>query len=286
MKLGIIGMIPSDFRTVDDALCQHIRAMGFSGVVAHLTGDPFSADLGALQHLQHILQRHGLRWVQLWGWYPSIVTDDEAVRASGIRAAGEIVRLGALMGVDAIGLRPTSMSHHGPWSPHPANYAPATEARLIDSLKQIVAVAAQHRLPIALECHVLTTLHSPAAIQRVLAAVNSPWLKINFDPVNLVGDLHAAYHLPRLLNELFDALGHLVIAAHIKDVTVEDDLVVHIREAMPGEGLMDFETLLTRFEALLPGAYAFIEHLPPEQVPQAAEFVRRRLNELHIPILE
>lgn len=286
MKLGVIGMIPSDFRTVDDALCLHIRSMGFSGVVAHITGDPFSADMGALHHLKAILERHALRWVQLWGWYPSIVTADETVRSEGIRAACELVRLGALMGVDAVGMRPTSMSSHGPWSPHPANYYPDTEARLIDSLKQITTVAARYQIPIALECHVLTTLNSPTVIRRVLDAVESPWLKVNFDPVNFVSDLHAAYNLPQLLNHLFDTLGNLALSAHIKDVCVEDDLVVHIREALLGEGLMDFNTLLTRLEALMPNAYAFIEHLPPDKVPQAAAFLHRKLTELNISILE
>ncbi len=286
MKLGVIGMIPSDFRTVDDALCLHIREMGFSGVVAHIAGDPFSCDLDALDHLKDILRHHALRWVQLWGWYPSIVTPDARVREAGIRAACEIVRLGALMGVDSIGMRPTSMSTVGPWSPHPANYHTETEVRLIDSLKQIASAAAHDQIPIALECHVLTTLHSPTVIRRVLDAVNSPWLNINFDPVNFVGDLHSAYDLTTLLNHLFDTLGHLAVSAHIKDVVVEDDLVVHIREALLGEGLMDFDTLLTRFEALTPESYAFIEHLPPEKVPQAAAFLRRKLNELGIPILE
>jgi sugar phosphate isomerase/epimerase len=286
MKLGVIGMIPSDFRAVDDALCEHIRAMGFSGVVAHVAGDPFMADIGALDYLKDMLTKHRLRWVQLWGWYPSIVTDDDMVRAQGIRAASEIIRLGALAGVDSIGMRPTSMSSVGPWSPHPANYHPDTEARLIDSLRQIAATAARYQMPIALECHVLTTLHNPEVIWRVLDAVGSPWLKVNFDPVNFVGDLHSAYGITGLLNRLFDLIGSVAISAHIKDVCVEDDLVVHIREALLGEGLMDFDTLLTRFEALLPEGYAFIEHLPPEQVPLAAAFLRHKLAELNIPILE
>lgn len=286
MKLGVIGMIPSDFRTVDDALCRHIRSMGFSGVVAHIAGDPFNADLDALYHLKDIFKRHQLHWVQLWGWYPSIVTPDEAVRTEGIREACEIVRLGALMNVDSIGMRPTSMSTVGPWSPHPANYHPETEARLIDSLRQISEAAAKHQIPIALECHVLTTLHSPPVIQRVLDAVGSPWLKINFDLVNFVGDLHAAYDLPRVIQHLADTLGRFAVSAHIKDVVVEDDLVVHISEAMLGEGLIDFDVLLPHIEAMMPQGYAFIEHLPPEKVPQAAAFLQRKLNELNIPILE
>jgi len=47
MRLGVIGLIPADFFTADDALMERIRAMGFTGVVAHISGDPHQADPAA-----------------------------------------------------------------------------------------------------------------------------------------------------------------------------------------------------------------------------------------------
>ena len=286
MRLGVIGLIPSDFLATDDALAQYICSLGFSGVAAHLSGDPLAASPDALHHLRDVLSANGLRLVQFWGWYPSIVTDDETTRSKGIRAVQELVRLGASIGAEMIGVRPTSMSPNGPWSPHPLNYAPATEDRLVNSLGQIAAACEDYGLPIALECHVTTTLHSPPAVRRVIERVGSTWIKMNFDPVNFVRDHLTAYNMTDLLHELFDTLGPFTAAAHVKDIVVEDNHIVHISEAPPGAegGLMDFDTFFRRYETLLPDGYVFIEHLPPEQIPAAADYVQQKLRHLNITI--
>lgn len=284
MRLGVIGLIPSDFYQVNDKLAQDIRSLGFTGVAAHVSGDPFWAQPAAIHHLRDALTANGLRLVQFWGWYPSIISEDETTRTAGIRAAREIVRLGALAGADMIGLRPTSLSPDGPWSPHPANYTQEAEDRLARSLREIAAVGDEHGLPLALECHVTTTLASAGVVRRVIERAGSPWLKVNFDPVNLVCDHRTAYDTTGLLRHLLDTLGDYIAAAHVKDVKVDDDHVVHISETPPGTGLMDFDTFFTGFEALLPNGYALIEHLPPEQIPAAADFVQRKLRDLNIPL--
>jgi sugar phosphate isomerase/epimerase len=284
MRLGIVGLIPSDFTTFDDEQARHIRAMGFSGVAAHVAGDPFAAQEKALRHLRAVLDANGLRLVQFWGGYPSLVTGDDSIRQQGVAAAREIVRLGAFMRADMVGIRPTSMSPNGAWSPDAANYLPATEDRLVDSLRQIAAACADHVMPMALECHVTTTLSSPPIVRRVIERVGSHWVRVNLDPVNFVRDHQTVYDTTGLLDELFDTLGEYIAAVHIKDVKVEDNHVVHISETPPGTGLLDFDTLFRRFEGLLPDGYALIEHLSPEQIPAAAAFVQRKLRDLQITV--
>jgi sugar phosphate isomerase/epimerase len=286
MKLGVVGIIPADFYQVDDAFCGHIRAMGFTGVGAHISGDPLQADANAVRHLSAVLTANGLRLVQFWGWYPSVVCDDDDTRAAGIRAAQEIIRLGSMAGADMIGIRPTSAGANGAWSPDGGNYTDATRNRLINSLREIAKACEQHAIPMALECHVTTALYSAAVVREVIERVGSPLVKMNMDPVNFVRDLPTAYHNTPLLNELFDELTPHIAAAHVKDVMVEDDHVVHIRETPPGTGLLDFDTFFRRFEAALPDGYALIEHLPPEKIPAAAAFVQAKLKDMGIGIRE
>lgn len=286
MRLGVIGLIPSDFFAADDGLMEHIRGMGFTGVAAHISGNPQEVNPAALQHLVRLLERHQIRFVQLWGWYPSIVTTDQSVRDSGIAAANTIIRLGAEFGAEMIGLRPTSMSPHGPWSPDGRNYHADTRARLIDSLTQIGQTCEIYQMHVGLECHCLTALSTPSITRQVLEAVGSPWLKINFDPINFLTDLPTAYNSAALINEMFDELGHYAVTAHIKDAAVDDNLVVHISEVPLGEGIFDLDTFLLRYQALHPDKFAFIEHLPPEKIPAAATFLRQKLHTLNIPILE
>jgi sugar phosphate isomerase/epimerase len=65
------------------------------------------------------------------------------------------------------------------------------------------------------------------------------------------------------------------VAAHAKDVTVADRLVLHIDETVPGRGLLDLEHFLRRFEQSCPEGYVLIEHLRAEDVPEARDALLR-----------
>lgn len=285
MKLGVVGVIPNDFDLVDDARAAQIAALGVTGVGAHVGGNPHDMPPERVRRLRDVLAAHGIRIVQFWGWYPSIVTADESIRKTGVDHARKIVELGTHAGAEMIGIRPTSMSPNGAWSPHRDNFAPETEDRLVRSLGEIAQASEVHGLPLALECHVTTTLNTPATVRRVIDRVGSPWIKVNIDAVNFVKDFADAYDTTALLRDLFAQVGDYAASAHVKDVVVGDDLVVHIDEAIPGRGLMDFDTLLTEFEARLPDGYAFVEHLPEADIPEALAFIRGKLDALQIPIL-
>ena len=284
MYLGVVGIIPNDFDLVDEARAREIAAFGITGVGAHIGGNPHEMSPERVCRLRDVLTDQGIQIVQFWGWYPSIVTPDEAIRQTSVDHARKIVELGVEAGAAMIGIRPTSMSPNGAWSPHRDNYLAATEDRLVRSLSEIAQACEVHGLPMALECHVTTTLNSPQTVRRVIERIGSPWVKVNIDAVNFVSDFAAAFDTTSLLHDLFAELGQYAAAMHIKDVVVGDDLVVHIDEDVPGRGLLDFDTLFREFEAVLPNGYGLVEHLPEAQIPEALAFVRGKLNELNIPI--
>ncbi len=286
MRLGVTGMMPSNLDDVDQRLARKIAELGFTGVGAHLAGDPRAVSAETCHRAKSILEEQGIRIIQFWGFYNSIISPDESVRQSGVKTAQEIIRLAARLGADMVGIRPTSLNPRGAWWPHPDNDSPVTEERLIRSLREIASVCETNGVPITLECHVTSTLNSATSVRRIIEATGSKWIKVNMDPVNFIPDLRTAHHTTELLNELFDVLGSYVAAAHIKDVYVEDRHVVHISETIPGDGIFDFDTLFRRFEETLPQGYGFIEHLPESQIPQANVFVREKLKQLNIPILK
>ncbi|MBI1258636.1 MAG: TIM barrel protein [Chloroflexi bacterium] len=284
MYLGVAGMIPSNFDLVDEARARQIAALGVSGVGAHMGGNPHEMSAQRVRRLRDCLADQGLRIVQFWGAYPSIISPDETIRQAGVDQARRIVELGVEAGAAMIGIRSTSMSPAGAYVPHRDNYLPATEDRLVKSLGEIAQASEIHDLPLALECHVTTTLSSPKTVRRIIERVGSPWVKVNIDAVNFVSNFAAAFDTTTLLRGLFDELGQYAAAMHIKDVTVGDRLVVHIDETVPGRGLFDFDTLFREFEAILPNGYGLVEHLPEDQIPEALAFVRGKLNQLNIPI--
>jgi sugar phosphate isomerase/epimerase len=283
MRLAVTGMIPGDFN-VDDNLARKIAELGFTGVGAHWMQPPEALSPATCKRVRSVLEQQGIRLIQFWGHYSSIVSPDEFVLQAGVNTMREIIRLAAELGAPMVGVRPTSLNPRGDWWPHPDNYAPATEDRLVRSLREIAAASEVHGVQIALECHVTTTLDSAESVRRVIQRAESPWIKVNMDPVNFVSDLRAAFNTTALVNHLFDVLGPYVVSAHVKDLYVEDRHVAHISETIPGDGIFDFDTFFRCYEALLPDGYAFIEHLPEGQIPQAAAFVIQKLAKLHIPI--
>ena len=284
MYLGVVGIIPNDFDLVDEARAREIAAFGITGIGAHIGGNPHDMSPERVRRLRDVLADQGIQIVQFWGWYPSIVTPDESIRQTGVDHARKIVELGVEAGAAMIGIRPTSMSPKGAWIPHRDNYMPATEDRLVQSLSEIAQACEVHGLPLALECHVTTTLSSPKRVRQIIERTGSSWIKVNIDAVNFVSDFAAAFNTTPMLHDLFTELGQYAAAMHIKDVVVGDDLVVHIDEDVPGRGFMDFDTLFREFEAVLPNGYGLVEHLPEPQIPEALAFVRAKLNELNIPI--
>ena len=99
----------------------------------------------------------------------------------------------------------------------------------------------------------MTTLDTPETIRDIIDAVGSPMVRVNFDPVNLLGDLSAVYASGDGIRHMWDVIGpRYVPSAHLKDVLPLPHLVVHLAEVAPGKGLL--------------------EHLPADEVDDAIRF--------------
>ena len=286
MRLGGVDEWFGGWLNIDDNVARKIADLGFTGMGLHYNGDPTEQPVEDALRTKDLLAGHGIEIVQFWGKYPSLITPDETVRREGVRLAQNAVHRAADLGAHMASIRPTSMHPTAQWGPHPLNYAPETEDRLVRSLSEIAEVADVRQIPVALEVHVTSTLRSAEVIRDIIERTGSSWIKVNADMVNFIPDFATAYNTTALINHVFDVLGPYIVNAHLKDIVVSPPLIVHIDEAIPGTGLLDWDTLFRRFEALLPEGYALIEHLKDyEQVRQARDFVAGKLDELNITII-
>lgn len=283
MKLGIAGLLPH-WNAIDLPAAQRVRQAGFRGASIFFP-KPLEAEQAHVARLRMILAEAGLEAAQANGWYEVLVHPDDAVRAEGVRGIQALCRLGRQIEAGSVYVRPGSLNPRGAWYPHPENHSPATFDRLIDSLKAAARTAEQEGVLLALEGHVLSPLDSAQRMRDALDAVGSPVLMVNMDPVNFIGSVGDVHDTTRVLTELFDKLGQSIIAAHLKDCALEDQLVLHIKEVLPGTGTLDYGLLLTRMQALQPDVYALIEHLPDDQVPQARENVVRMAEKVKVALV-
>jgi sugar phosphate isomerase/epimerase len=284
MKIGLLGLIMSDLSDVNYNTLRWAYDLGFHGVGAHLTvpADTISADIAA--NARSAFDSVGMPFLQLWGPYPSIISPDEDVRQSGVDGARALVRLAAQMGIPESGVRPTSLSPRGDWWPHPDNFKPETEARLIRSLCEILETAEAHDITIVLETHTTTTLNTPETIRRIIEQTGSQRLKLNLDPCNFMGDLQTVYHQAALFERLFSQLTPYIATVHLKDFLLEDRFVVHISETVIGTGLMEWDILLPLVNQHKPDAYVVIEHLPINLIPLAKRNLTDKIKALGLPL--
>ncbi len=285
MRLGGVDEWFGGWNNITEEVAHKVLDLGFTGLGLHYNGDPLEQDLDEALRIKAILDDHDIEIVQFWGSYPCIICDDEDARREGVRIGRNTVQRAAELGAITASIRPTSLHPTSQWGPHPLNYAPATEDRLVRSLSEIAEVCEVHQVPVTLEVHVTTTLRDAETIRRLIERTGSKWIRVNADLVNFVSDFRTAYDTTTMINHVFDVLGPYILTAHLKDVVVDAPLVVHISEALPGTGLLDWDTLFRRFEALLPDGYALIEHLRDyNDVMKARDFVVGKLNALNIPI--
>jgi sugar phosphate isomerase/epimerase len=284
MRFGVLGVIWSDWSDVTYESVAFARELGFRGIGAHLTVPASSVSPATAANVRECIAGNGLDFLQLWGPYPTIISDDEAVRRAGVAGAADIVRLAAQLGVPEAGVRPTSHNPRGDWWPHPENHSRASEDRLVGSISEILETAVPAGVGIVLEVHATSTLDTVERVKRVIERTDPRHVRVNIDTVNFVRDLPTAFDPTPMIDHFFDVLGPHCSTVQVKDFYLEERFVVHISETIPGTGAMDLDTVLRRTEALGPDTWAVIEHLPLGQIGLAKRNLTERARALGLEV--
>lgn len=284
MRFGVLGVIWSDWRDVTYGSVALARELGFSGLGAHLTVPARTVSDEVAATVRAAIEANGLKFLQVWGPYPTIISADEEERRRGVEGACDVVRLAARLGVPEAGVRPTSHNPRGDWWPHPENHSQASEDQLVRSISEIVDVASAVGVRIVLEAHATSTLDSPHRVRRVIERTDPAWVRVNIDPCNFVRDLSTAYDPSPMIEQYFDVCGEYCATVQVKDYYLEDRFVVHISETIAGTGMMDVDTILRRSEALGPDTWVVVEHLPLSQIGQARRHLGERATALGLEV--
>jgi sugar phosphate isomerase/epimerase len=276
LRLGIAGgPVPRDPAQVDEALARQLRDLGVSVLTTHFSPTP-EAVAAHGPRVRRVLAEHGLKIVQATGYNPQLTHPDDAaleLELERLRAAFETASaLGAEMIISCCGSRHASAFY----APHPDNHRPETRERLVASLKRVVPWAEEAGVILALECHVTTALDTPEHIREIIQGVDSPWVRANFDPVNLLGDFGRVWRNADAMRHMWQILGRCYArSAHIKDVRADPELVVHISEAPPGQGLLDLDAFFDVVRQLGEDTAVVVEHLPVDQAIVALAYVKQ-----------
>ena len=276
MRLGIVGLC-GDFRTLTSEQIENIKALEFTGLSFHFPSAEIpSVPPDACTRCVDMLETAKLDLVQFGITYDEcLFHPDAAVREAGIASVQRGMATAVSLNAHHYLFRPGSLNPDGAWTSHRDNYLPKSMERLIETLKPIAEHAEHQELTLVMETHAVSIMDSPETCREVVERVGSDRLRIVMDFVNHFQTLRQVYNSEDRINHIFDVMGPIAPMAHIKDISVQNGLVLHLNEEVAGEGELALGVALKRFDARYPDGYGLIEHLPAEKIPLANANVRR-----------
>jgi sugar phosphate isomerase/epimerase len=282
LRLGVAGgPVPRNPADVDEALARHLRGLGVSVLTTHFQPTPESVASQATR-VRRVLAEHGVSIVQATGYNPQLTHPDDTFQASELERLRAAFQTASLLGAEMI--ISGCGSHHPAhfYGPHPDNHTQESRDRLVRSLRRVTPMAEEAGVLLALECHAMTTLDTPEHITEIIQSVGSPWVRANFDPVNLLGDLPKVWANAEVMRHMWRTVGVCYAkSAHIKDVRADAEFVVHISEAPPGQGVLDVDTFFEVVGYLGEDTAVIVEHLPADQALAAIAYVKHVAEERH-----
>ena len=286
MRLGVCGMLPADFRTINHHHLDAIRALGLTGAAFHGAGDQLSdVQTAQCQQVSKVYAECEMDQPQFGiGFGECLFDHDAQVRAFVISKIKRGIEVARELNAHTCLIRTGSLNPAGSYSPCKENFEPESRQRLIETLKTIAAKAEEEGVTIVIETHALTIMGSPETNKEILEAVGSDRMSVVMDYVNHFQSLHQVYNSTERLTHIFDLMGPISTVAHCKDIRVDSGLVLHINEEVPGDGELDMVTALKRWQELYPDGYMLLEHLGNDRYPHAAANVRRICSEANIEI--
>ena len=276
MLLGVAGLVPGDWKSIDGAVLDNVAQHGFKTVQIRVD-DPQSIKDKDIVRLKSMFDSRGFPMPQTVGNYGGdLIAEDENVRKNEIKFVKRMINVSSRLGSPNTYLRPGSLNPKGGWTPHPKNHSTEVWDQLVDSTKQICNVAENEGMMIAVEGGTVCPVDTPQKMKDLIDDVGSKNLGLNMDPVNFIGSLDIAYDTTALINEFYALIPDRILGAHAKDFTVVDSLLPHFEESIIGqpESMLDNEALLLGLQKVNPKAHVLVEHLPDDKIPLAATGIR------------
>jgi sugar phosphate isomerase/epimerase len=157
--------------------------------------------------------------------------------------------------------------------PHAMNLSQQAFDETVDNVRRIIDSVKPRRAVYSIETMPWAIPDSPDSYLRLVDAVDRTAFGVHLDPVNWINSPGRFFFNADLLRESFEKLGARIVSIHAKDINLGNRLTVHLDEARPGLGRLDYTVFLQLASRLAEDTPFMLEHLPQEEYAPAREFV-------------
>ena len=218
------------------------------------------------------------------GAWSNPLSPDDAVRKTALEKCKASLAL-----ADSIGARccvNIAGSRGDKWDgPEALDLTPEAFDMIVDSVREIVDEVKPTRSFYTLEPMPWMYPDSVDSYLSLIEAVDRKGFAVHFDPVNLINSPERYFRNGDLIRDAFERLGPDIKSCHAKDSILGEDLTVHLDEAQPGLGAMDYKTFFTCLKDLDPDMPVLLEHMPEkEQYVAGAKYLREVAASVGLPV--
>ena len=221
---------------------------------------------------------------EVGAWNNNPLNANENVRQQAIANIQERLaladRVGACCCVNVAGSRGDRWD-----GPDAHNYSAEAFEQIVASVQTIIDGVRPTRTFYTLEPMPWMLPDSVESYVALLEAIDRPQFAVHFDPVNIVTHPRLYYDNGAMIRAFCAELGPHIKAVHAKDTLLHGDLTAHLDEVPPGQGNLDYATLLAELEQLNPDMPVLMEHFHDESAYETgAAYIRRVAAEVGVVV--
>lgn len=176
------------------------------------------------------------------------------------------LRISGKLGCPHLGYSVGSMHPRSSYAPYPENITQKALDLLIKHTRELVPYAEDADVLLCPETTQWTIVNSIERMKEFVERVDSPYLRICFDPVNHMTS-QRIYESGLFIKRAIDYVGDCIGSIHVKDVNIANVInISNIDEARMGTGLLDHEALIRASSQLEPWKTFSLEHINEKEL--------------------
>lgn len=215
--------------------------------------------------------QHRVR-IEVLGCYINPIHPDPETRCMLHGRFMEHLRHARAFGCGIVALESGSLN--GDYSPHPGNHGEEAFQQLVREMRGLVAVAGDCGVVIGMEAVTSHVVSTPEKMRRLLDEIDSPHLKVVFDPVNLLNLDNFIFQCD-VVERSLELLGDDILVVHAKDFRVSGG---HYQTCPAGSGMLDYDAFLPWFDQYKPGIAIILEEAGPVAAAASRDFLLQSLS--------
>jgi L-ribulose-5-phosphate 3-epimerase len=271
MRLGVrahdFGKLPID------ELAAQIAGHGLSCIqlappkaIAGFDGDAGGLSPEFAGHVREAFARHGIQ-IAVLGCYINLGDPDAARQRPSLDLFKTYLRFARDCGCRVVGTETGSVNADFSW--HPDNHGEAAFQTVLARVRELVREAEKFGVFVGIEGVERYVISSPRRLRRLVDEVDSPHLRVIFDPVNLLcaKNQHAQ---DEVTAEALALLGDRIAIVHAKDFRMNGG---QFEEVPAGGGSLHYAPVMRWIKEQRPAVEVLLENTQPATIAGTVAFM-------------